>query len=81
MASLQAVNTNSRKVGDSIQVYDLFGGHNRPYYKGVITKLTKSYLTVCHQFGSESRFHRATGYIVGYAFPTYEFAVAPETSK
>lgn len=79
--SITAVNTNSRKVGDKVKVYDTFNGYNNLSYTGEIVHITKKYLTIRHPLGSESRYHRATGYIVGFSFPSYCFAIAPETSK
>ncbi len=77
---MNAVNCNSRNVGDQIEVIDCFGGHNRINYIGTISKITKAFITVSY-LGSEYRFHRATGFIVGYVFPSFEFAIAPESSK
>lgn len=74
------VQANSRKVGDNIDVYDNFL-KDATAYTGVISNITKKFVTVRHPLGSNNRFHRATGYIVGYRYPTYMHAIAPETNK
>ncbi len=78
---MQAVTSSSRAVGDSIQVYDTLNGHQhaRPVCTGTITKVVKKFITVKFPLGTEYRFNRCTGFIVGYNFPTSTQAVAPET--
>ena len=76
---LNPVKANSRNVGDKIEVYDLFNHYDRLSYTGTIVNITKKYLTVQHDDLCD-RFHRATGYIVGYSFPTFEYGIAGERS-
>jgi len=78
---MQAVRTNTRKVGDKINVVDMLNGHANPPVKltGEITKIVKKFITVKYPLGTEYRFHRATGLIVGYNWPHNTEAIAPET--
>lgn len=77
---MDAVVSSSRVVGGSITVYDMFDGTNpTPKYVGTITAVTKKFITVKSPFANVYRFHRATGFIVGYAHPVYMFAIASET--
>ena len=77
---MNPVHCDSRKVGDKIQVWDTFN-YNTCKYVGEIVHITKKYVTVRHPLGSDYRFHRITGFIVGYSFPQIMDAIAPETSK
>lgn len=76
---MDAVKTGSRVFGGQINVYDMFGGSPVLKYTGTITAVTKKFITVKSPFANVYRFHRATGFIVGYAHPVYMFAIAPET--
>lgn len=78
---MKPVRCDSRNVGDKIQVYNTLSGYNTRLYMGEIVYITKKYVTVRHPLGSDYRFHRATGFIVGYCFPQIMDAIAPETSK
>jgi hypothetical protein len=75
------VKAGTRKIGDLIKVIDTFNGHDTLKYTGTIAKISKTFITVKHPFGHETRFHRATGFMVGYAFPQLCDAIAPESSK
>lgn len=79
--SLKAVSTTTRKVGDSIKVYDNATGKYHVDYAGVISKLTSKFVTVKNQYGDEQRFHRTTGFQVGYHWPYTTLLIAPETCK
>ena len=77
MAAIPAVPSISRQVGDPVQAYDLFGYHNTKQHIGTISKLTKKFVFVDY-LGHTTKYHRATGFIVGYTF-MYQHAIAPET--
>ena len=80
---MKSVPSNSRQVGQTIQVWDGASGIVNPLPKsiGKIVKITKKLITVQYTLGTEYRFHRATGYIVGFAWPQYADLIAPETSS
>jgi hypothetical protein len=81
---MKSVYKESRKVGDAITVVDVISGHNTPTVvdaNGKITHMTKKFVTVQYNGSIENRFHRATGLVVGFAYPTFTRAIAPETSK
>lgn len=79
---MQAVLTTSRKVGDSIEVFDTLSGHESPpvKYTGTITKITKKIIELKLPLGTVYRFQRATGFLIGYNWPHNTEAIAPETA-
>lgn len=81
---MQAVRTESRHIGDSIKIYDVISGWNTPTFKydGKVVRMTKTQLVITSDsFQGEKKFNRATGFQVGFNYPTATLVVAPETSK
>lgn len=78
--ALKAVTSLHRKKGNAVMVYSLFDkAKPMPYALGEITKITKKFVTLGFHHKHEMRFHRATGYVVGFAmFNAY--GINPETS-
>jgi len=77
---LTPVPTNSRRVDSDVIVFDLFDPLNPSIHnRGKITRLTKKYVTVSSGHVTE-RFHRATGYVVGFHWPHDCQAICPETN-
>jgi len=73
------VNKNSRDVGETIIIYDSFNMSNPAKYgQGTINKITKKFITINHN-GEVVKFHRPTGYVVGYHWPYDTRQLAPET--
>ena len=49
-------------------------------WEGHVIKVTDKMVTLGHPLGGEHRFHRVTGYQVGFHWPNSALAIRPQTS-
>jgi hypothetical protein len=79
--ALKSIPESVYVIGAKIKVYDL-ADMARPVEKweGTVVKVNKKMVTLRSPLGHEFRFHRVTGYIVGFAWPQYATAIRPQTS-
>lgn len=78
------VRSESRNVGDKIQIFDVLSGMNDPKlkYTGKIDRMTpKRVFVTSDQYCGVKKFNRITGHQIGFNFPLATEMVAPETSK
>jgi small-conductance mechanosensitive channel len=63
------------RVGDSVEVYDMFNGTTYQY-TGKVVRITACFVCVSYR-GSVYRYRRETGRIAGYAWPQFCHVIAP----
>ncbi len=77
---MQTAKASTRKVGSGIDVLDNMSSQENPtfLYVGKIVKITKHYVSVQYLTESITKFHRESGFCVGYHWPYLTTVIAPE---
>ena len=79
--ALKSVHHSVYIVGAPMQVYDLFDmASPAKAWEGVVVKVSPKMISIKHPLGEVYRFHRITGYIVGFSWPGYCWALRPQTA-
>jgi len=81
---MKAVRSDSREVGQSINIHDMLNSWTNPRLvcTGKIVRMTKTQIVIKpdNEF-EEMKFNRVTGCQVGYCYPHATRIIAPESAK